>query len=139
MTTWNTCKFGLALILLCPLAFAQEDNAEEVDSEGAEARVCVSTRLIDGFDALTDEHIFIDARGNDYYLFTMKRRCIGLRSARGIAIKDPMNRVCSKGFAEVIYRDMGRDFQSCMIDTIEKVESKDAARELIKQREEEKD
>ncbi len=127
MTAWNKIMYGLLLIFACPLAFAQDDIGDDADEEEADAKVCVYGRNIDGFDAFTDEHIFITVRGGEYYLLTMKRRCFGLRSARGIAIKDTTSRVCSNGFAEVIYRDMGRDFQSCLIDTIEEVQSKEAA------------
>ena len=55
----------------------------------------------------------------------------------GIAIKGTTSRVCANGFGEIVYRDMGRRLESCRIDNIERVESKDAAEELIKQREKE--
>jgi len=138
MTTWKATRYCWILLLICPLAYAQDENAEEANEEESDARVCVYTRNIDGFDALTDEHVFISARGNENYLFTMWSRCHGLRSAIGIAVKDTMSRVCSNGFGEIVYRDLGR-LESCRIDNIESVESKDAARELIKQREEEKE
>ena len=127
------------LMLACALAYSQDDNTAETDNEELSERVCVYTRNIDGFDALTDKHVFISARRNENFLFTMRHRCTGLRSASGIAVKDTSSRVCSDGFGEIVYRDMGRRLESCGIDTIERVESKDAARELIKQREEEKD
>ena len=117
------------LLLNCPLAYGQDEEAD--------AKVCVYSRNIDGFDALTDEHVFISARRNENYLFTMRRRCTGLRSAKGIVIKGTTSRVCADDFGEFVYRNMGRRVESCRIDNIERVESKDAAEELIKQREEE--
>lgn len=124
MSTWKAARYCCILMLVCPLASAQDEQAEDTAEEEPDASVCVNTRNIDGFDALTDEHIFISARRNENYLFTMRRRCTGLRSARGIAVKDTMNRVCSNGFGEVVYRDLGRRLESCMIDTIERVEAR---------------
>jgi hypothetical protein len=59
----------------------------------------------------------------------------------GIAIKDSTNRVCSDGFGEIAYRDRmggGRRLESCRIDTIERVESKDDAKAIVAARKEAK-
>ena len=137
MNTWKAARYCWILLLICPLANAQDEEATNADEEESDAIVCIYSRNIDGFDALTDEHVFISARRDENYLFTMRRRCTGLRSAMGIAIKGTTSRVCADGFGEIVYRDMGRRLESCRIDNIERVESKDAAKELIKQREEE--
>ncbi len=115
-------------------AFAEEAD-EDADEEEAAQKVCVNKRSINSFDAIDDEHVYIKATGNKHYLFTMQRRCFGLRSAMGIGIKDTMSSVCSKGFGEIVYRDAGRA-QSCRIDTIESVASKDDAKGLVKDRKE---
>ena len=114
MTTWKARIYCWVLLLICPLAYAQDEKTEDGDEEETDARVCVYTRNIDGFDALTDEYVFISARRNEHYLFTMRSRCHGLRSAMGIAVKDTMNRVCSNGFGEIVYRDFGRR-ESCRL------------------------
>ena len=93
----------------------------------------MNKRNINSFDAIDDEHVYIKATGNNHYLFTMQRRCFGLRRAQGIGIKDTMSRVCSDGFGEIVYRDMGR-VQSCRIDTIESVASKEDAKGLVEDR-----
>ncbi len=64
----------------------------------------------------------------------MQRRCFGLRGAYGIAVKDTMSRVCSKGLGEIVYRGWGQRLESCRIDTIEAVASKDDARGLVEDR-----
>ena len=131
MQQWQLLILILALSAASAFADEAEDEAEE---EEAVERVCVNKRSINSFDAIDDQHVYIKATGNNYYLFTMQRRCFGLRSAYGIAVKDTMSRVCSKGFGEIVYRDMGRRLESCRIDTIERVASKDDAKGLVEDR-----
>ena len=134
MNRWQLVILILAMSV--GSAFAEEAD-DDADEEEAVERVCVNKRSINSFDAIDDEHVYIKASANDHYLFTMQRRCSGLRHANGIGIKDTMSRVCSDGFGEIVYRDMGR-MQSCRIDTIEPVASKDDAKGLVKDRKETK-
>jgi hypothetical protein len=128
---------GLFGLLICSLAMAQEKEAAEI--EKSDANVCVNSRTIRNFDAVTDEHIYVEESGKKYYLFTMKNRCPGLSYSFTIAIKDTTSRVCSKAFGEVVYKDRGQRLMSCRIDTIETVESKDKAIALVEQRKKDKD
>lgn len=126
----------LLILFLCLSAtstFAEEAVEESVEEEAVE-RVCVNKRNINSFDSIDDQHLYIKATGNRHYLFTMWARCYGLRNAHGIGIKDTMSRVCSGGFGEVVYRDMSRRFQTCKIDTIEAVSSKEDAKGLVEDR-----
>lgn len=109
-------------------------SAQEEDEEPADdgKKVCVNARLADNFDALSDRYVYVEARGNDFYLFTMNGNCFGLRNAKGIALKDTTSRICSDGFGEIVYRDMGST-RSCRIGKIENVESKDDARAIVEQ------
>lgn len=132
MNRWQLIILILAISI--GSAFAEE-AVDEADEEEVVQRVCVNKRSINSFDAIDDEHVYIKATGNKHYLFTMQRRCFGLRSAMGIGIKDTMSSVCSKGFGEIVYRDAGRA-QSCRIDTIESVASKEDAKGLVKDRKE---
>ncbi len=126
----------LALTMGSTSAFADDADDEAAEEEAVE-RVCVNKRSINSFDVIDDEHVYIKASSNKHFLFTMQRRCSGLRHANGIGIKDTMSQVCSNGFGEIVYRDMGR-MQSCRIDTIEPVASKDDAKGLVKDRKETK-
>jgi len=117
-------------------AAISEDVADE--SPGAAERVCVSVRSINSFDAIDDQHIYIKAIGNKHYLFTLFGRCTGLRSAYGIAVKDTFSRVCSDGFGEIVYRDMGRGLESCRIRNVDAVASKEDAEGLVEDREADK-
>jgi hypothetical protein len=129
---------GLLLVPAGHFAFAQDEAPEGEDSE---ERICLNVRAIRSFDALTDEYVFVQEGNSKYYLFTMRNRCHNLSDAMGIAIKDSMNRVCSNGFGEIVYRDRmggGRRLESCRIDTIERVESKDDAKAIVAARTEAK-
>jgi hypothetical protein len=118
-------------------AFADEAE-DEAEEEEAVERVCVNKRSINSFDAIDDQHVYIKATGNNHYLFTMQRKCFDLRGAYGIAVKDTMSRVCSKGFGEIVYRGRGQRLESCRIDTIEAVAGKVDARGLVEDRKAEK-
>ena len=124
---------GVTFFMVAAFAIAQDEaeNGAEAKSE----KVCVNSRTLNSFDALSDQHVFVEATGKNYYLFTMRNRCRNLDKAFGIAVSDTTSRVCSDSFGEIIYRDMGRRFESCRIGTIEPVSSKDEAREIIAARE----
>jgi len=121
---------GLLLAFTSPVTFAQDDDAE--DGNGSE-RICVNVRAIRSFDALTDNYVYVREGSSKHYLFTMRNRCHNLRNAMGIAIKDMISRVCSDGFGEILYRDQmgGRRLESCRIGSIEAVDSKDHAKEIV--------
>ena len=131
MRRWQLLILILALTATGVFAEEAKDEAEE---EEAIERVCVNRRSINSFDPIDDQHIYIKATGNNHYLFTMQRRCFGLRDAYGIAVKDTMSRVCSKGFGEIVYRGTGQRLESCRIDTIEAVAGKDDGRGLVEDR-----
>ncbi len=122
----------IILALSATAVAAEEANAEPEEEEAVE-KVCVNKRNINSFDTIDDQHLYIKATGNRHYLFTMWNRCMGLRNAYGIGIKDTMSRVCSGGFGEVVYRDFGR-LQSCKIGSIETVASRDDAKGLVEDR-----
>ena len=83
MKRWKLLMLILVMGATGALAEEAEDNAEE---EQAVAKVCVNKRNINSFDAIDDEHVYIKASVNDHYLFTMQRRCFGLRNAMGITL-----------------------------------------------------
>ena len=121
------------ILVLTGCAAPSEEVADE--SLGAPGKVCVNVRNISSFDAIDDRHIYIKARGQQkHFLFTMRGGCLGLRSAHGIAVKDTLSSVCSNSSGEIIYRDMGRDLQSCRIRTIEAVSGKDDSKRLVEDR-----
>jgi hypothetical protein len=121
-----------------PEAESVEDaNAEkEVDAADAPPEVedaCFYVRDIDDFDALGDEFVFVEGRGDENYLLTMWAGCFGLEGAVGIAVSSPMSRVCSTSGAEIRYRGLGR-LETCRIRVVESVASKEAAEALVEER-----
>ena len=112
-------------------AYAQDD--EGAQAEEKPERVCVNVRTIRTFDALTDQHVYVRQGSDKHFLFVMRNRCHNLRNAQGIAIKDVTSRICSDGFGEIVYRDRlgGRRLESCRIDTIQAVDSKEAAAAIV--------
>ncbi len=126
------------LLILVLAMGATSAFAEEPEEEATPAKVCVSKRNVNSFNAIDDQHVYIKATGSRHYLFTLQRRCFGLRGANSIGVKDTMSRVCSGGFGEIVYRDMGGRLESCRIDTVERVASKDDAEGLVNDRKEAK-
>ena len=129
MSIWQMATLGLVLATASPaLHAADEAGAEQAPDE----KVCLNSNLVRNFDALSDEHIFVEERNKEFYLLTMRNRCFDLRHAHTIALKDVSSRICSDGFGEVIYRTtLTGPFESCFIDTVEKVDNKNAAKELV--------
>ena len=104
--------------------------------EGSNAdKVCVSVRSISSFSPLSDREIFVTAGVNDHYLFSIMGICSGLEYANAIAVADQTGRICGDGFGSVVFRDMGRGRQSCRVRTIEHVNDRNEAKELVTARE----
>ena len=135
MKRWQSILIMLVLTL-GGCATSSEEAADE--SSGAAERVCVSVRSINFFDAIDDRHIYIKAKGNEHYLFTLYGGCFGLRSAHGIAVKDTFSSVCSNSHGQIIFRGMGRGLESCGIRNVEAVKNKDDAEGLVEKRDAEK-
>ena len=121
--------------LLSSTALAEDESSDESEAAAEEEKVCINSRQVNGFDALDDEHVLVEEGVKDYFLLTMDHRCPGLRHANGIAFKDTTSRICSDGFGNIVFRDMGRTLTSCRIGPIERVADKDEAEALIAARE----
>lgn len=129
----------LTTLIASPLAMAQDDTDEGAEEVPGEERACVNIRAVRTFDAIDDQHIYIREGSDGHFLLTMQHRCFNLRNSLGIGFRDTTGRSCSKGFGEIVYRDRmggGRGIQSCRIDTIERVESKDDAVAIVDARKE---
>lgn len=134
MSIRKAILIGLLLALAGQIAYGQEEGLDQAD------RVCINSRTVRNFDALDDRHIFIQEGSKKYYLITLRNRCLDLDYAQAIAFADTTTRICSKGFGEVIFRDqMDRRLEKCRIDTIERVGSKNEAKEIVAARKEAKE
>ncbi len=119
-------------------AIAQDDEEGVVEEEISTATpppepACFNVRDINNFDAFEDNFVYVEGRRNQHFLLTMQRSCFGLRQARGIAISNQINRVCSNSFAEITYRDFNTVMR-CRIREVEAVVDKEAARALAERR-----
>jgi len=120
-----------AASLLALVAGCATDDQAGVDRSQP---VCFSDYDIRSFNPVDDEFIYVEGRGDSHYLFTMQRGCIGLRSANVIGIPDQPGRICANSLDDIIYRDIARGRSSCRILDIERVNSREEARELAEAR-----
>ncbi len=132
---WLICVLFAAV---SSVAFAQDDEEgvveEEISTEMPPPEpACFNVRDINNFDAFEDNFVYVEGRRNQHFLLTMQRSCFGLRQARGIAISNQINRVCSNSFAEITYRDFNTVMR-CRIREVEAVVDKEAARALAERR-----
>ena len=123
-----------SVLVLAAIAPAVADEHEQEEAADPEEKVCINTNLVKNFDALTDDHVYVEERARQGYLLTMKNRCHGLRFSQVIAFKDTTSRICSNGFGEILYNDRSIGRLQCRIGTIEPVENKDEARAIIDER-----
>ena len=134
----KTCFIALPVIILGSFATAQEPEEEErSNADETEERVCVNSRSIRTFDAISDEYVYVREGSNGHYLMTTQNRCFNLRHAQGIALKDATSRICSDGFGEIVYRNglgSAARLESCRIDKIERVDSRDDAKAIVEAR-----
>ena len=122
---------SVTLMLLGSVPALADEHASDATSEETDDKVCINTNLVRNFDALSDEHVYIEERARQGYLLTMRNKCSGLRFAKVIGFKDTTSRMCSKGFGEIVHGESGIGRLSCRVDTIEPVESKDEARAIV--------
>lgn len=130
MNTRYQVLAAITLLLTAPLLQAQEESDE---GAAEEKKVCINTNMVRSFEAFDDLHVYVRQGSNQHFLLTMRSRCVGLEWAQGIAFKDTTSRICSDGFGEIVFRDrtMGRGLQTCHIASIQRVESREAAKELV--------
>ena len=92
---------------------------------------CVQVGSIDGYSVIDDRHAVLNSGASRHYLVTTRSRCAGLR--HGVALGtsfDGPQRICNPQFEYLVPEDGWR----CAIETIEEVESREAAQALVEQR-----
>ncbi|MEO1040392.1 MAG: DUF6491 family protein [Pseudomonadota bacterium] len=116
-------------LLAGPAGLAQD--APEAASDPLEAPRCVSMRPINGYTVIDRRHLLLRSGASRRFLVTTRSNCSELRfgSQIGTSFRD-FGRLC-RPFVEYIYPEHG--FR-CAVDTIEEVESEEAARALIEAR-----
>ena len=131
---WKSSLFGAGVItaglLSLSAAGAQEVNTAAQAPSEAPAR-CVNMRGVDGYTVIDRDHVVLNGALSRRYLATLRSSCPGLRHGVRIGTSFGRNaRVCNPSFEYVVSPDGFR----CRIETIEAVESLQAARDLIEAR-----
>ena len=94
---------------------------------------CVRIRTVRNWDALDDEHIWVEANGARQFLMTLWARCPGIRFAQVIALSNASGRICPNDFGSVLYDDGGQTMR-CQIGEVEIVGSRGEAKAIIQDR-----
>jgi len=97
---------------------------------------CVSIRNVNGYSVIDNQHLLLRAGVSEQYLITTKQRCSSMRFGTQVGLSFGNNRRICPPFIEHIVTDDG---MRCQIDTIENVDSLDAARAMIESRQEDGD
>lgn len=120
MKVRNPALIGVLLLSLVGCASTQESRDRE----------CFDIRSISSWSALSDKHLYVKAPGAaNHYFLTLWHRCPGLKFAEALAFSNYSNRLCSNDLGEITFRD-GNFPRNCKIDNIERVSSRDEAKEL---------
>lgn len=130
-------SLSIALVVSIFAGCASTASTESAESPPS-SDDCFHIREITGWDAIDKDHIYLKEVGNDHYLLTMFSSCPGIKFANAIALSNHMGRVCPNDFGRVTYRDGGMR-ASCQIDDVERVASKEAAKEIVAARKSEEE
>ncbi len=123
----NLTRAGLVSLAAAALSAAGLGAAIAQESENR----CVTVRAINGYTVIDDRHLVLNANVNDHYLVTTRSRCAGMRFGAQIGVTFADNTRLCPPFLEYVIPDDG---WRCPIDTIEAVETVDAARALVEER-----
>jgi len=102
-----------------------------------EQSICLHASTLRNFRTLSSQHILFQYDSKTFFLMTMQRSCFGLRETFRIH-PGRTGKACSNRNDEIMYEDKIGGAKSCKIDLIDTVESRDAAKALIKQRKEDR-
>jgi hypothetical protein len=126
---------SLGLILFgYGLALAGESTPSN-EGEPTAVEACFRVRDTRSFDAVDDRFVYVRCIRDHHYLLTMDNTCFGLENSIAVAVSNRFDRVCSNDRAWITYKDFNQT-RRCGILSVEAVESREAALELIKKRKE---
>jgi hypothetical protein len=127
----------MTLIALSCLALALSDDAVKPKP----AKTCLTRRQIHAISPLESHHALARLSAGRLYLLTLDESCRELTPAftRNLVLVQPEARVCDDGTSMVSFEESGAGSTRCRIVKIDRVDSKEAARELIDSRKEERE
>ena len=116
---------------------ASSTSTDSATADTPTSEDCFRIRNVTSWDTIGDQHLYIEALGDEHYLVTLWSRCPGLQFTQAIALTNRMGRMCPGDFGRIRFRDGGIR-SDCRIENIERVSSKDEAVAIGEGREEEK-
>lgn len=121
------------LVATLAISACATSDTDQTESQDDEPRQCVFVGNINGYSVIDREHLVLQANASDRYLISTRSRCSSLRFGVEVGLSFQNNQRLCPPIVEYIITDDG---QRCLIDTIEEVESLDAARALVESRRE---
>lgn len=110
-------------------AAANPDEEEDAEADDKRHRECIYVPSINNFHVIDDKHLTVSTSPRRIYLVTLWNRCFGLKWSHQIAIKSYSSWTCSHSRDTIITED-----SRCIINDIERVESKEAAENIVADR-----
>ena len=128
-------------MVLYALLFAALATADDAKPVAKQDRVCINSRQINVISPLEARYALARLSAGRLYLLTLDKSCSTLTPAftRNLVLVQPAARVCDDGTSLVSFEETGVGMTRCRIEKIDRVESKEAARDLIDSREEERE
>lgn len=128
MTSRAFTVLAMAGLLLC--GCVSTTPAERELAADAE-QTCLFVPNISGFSPLSEREVLVTVGVSDHYLFTVLGICTGLRSATTLAVVERTSRICNDGFGRIWFQEPGLGRQVCQVRDIERVASREEAREIV--------
>ncbi len=94
---------------------------------------CIRIRQVRNWNAIDDEHVWLESSGRRQFLVTLWTRCPGIRFAQVIALKNAGGRICPNDFGSVLFEDAGQTMR-CPIGDVELVGSRGEAEAIVEER-----
>lgn len=110
-------------------AATNADGEEDAETDDKRHRECIYVPGINTFHVIDDKHLTVSTSPRRIYLVTLWNRCFGLKWSHQIAIKSYSSWTCSHSRDTIITED-----SRCIIDDIERVESNEAAENIVADR-----
>ena len=130
----RSCLSLLSLIALASVTGCASTEAGSDDPYALDPSAnCVRIRQVRNFDAIDDEHLWLEVSGRRQFLVTLWARCPGIRFAQVIALNNAGGRICPNDFGTVLFDDAGQAM-SCQIDNVELVGSRSEAEAIVADR-----
>lgn len=127
----TTLACAAALVFAGGAAAQNAPGDATPDASGEVGGACVSLRAINGYQVIDDRHLVLTGGASRFYLVTTTTRCSGLRFGAQIGTSFGENaRLCPPMVEYVIPNDGWR----CAIETVEEVDSIEAAEQIAASR-----